>query len=131
MGFFSGRDGSLYVGTAQVARVGNWSLSSNVETLDVTDLGSVAREFTPGLKASTGSASIFYYDDAPTSLLSKVIKKGAATDEDMVRLSLRWGTKRVDVNAFINQGEVTCQTGEVMQAQISFTVTGDYVTTTV
>lgn len=126
MGFFSGRDGSLYVDGVRVARVSNWSLSSSVETLEVTDLGANERSFTPGLKSATGSASIFYHDDAPASLLSKVIKTGPATDADVVLISLRWGQKKVDVNAIVSQSEISCQVGSVMQANISFQVTGNY-----
>lgn len=130
MSYFSGRDGSLYVGAVQVARVQNWSVSSTVDTLEVTDLGDTARNYVPGLKAATGSATIFYYLDTPSALLSKVIKTGGTSESDIVSLSLRWGAKRLEFNAVINQGDITCSVGEVMQAQISFTVTGDMTTVT-
>ena len=126
MAFSSGRDGSLYVDGTKVARVSNWSLSGSVEALEVTNLGDNERSFTPGLKSSQGSATIFYYDDAPKVLISKVFKTGAATDADMVQLSLRWSKKKIDVNAFITQADVSCQVGSVMQANISFQVTGNY-----
>jgi hypothetical protein len=45
-------------------------------------------------------------------------------------MSLRWGSKRLDFNAVITQGDVTCNTGEVMQATVNFTVTGDMTTVT-
>lgn len=126
MAFTSGRDGSLYVDGTKVARVSNWSLSGSVETLEVTNLGDNERNYTPGLKTSQGTASIFYYDDAPKILISKVFKTGAATDADMVQLSLRWGKRKIDVNAFITQADVSCQVGSVMQANVSFQVTGEY-----
>lgn len=126
MAFHSGRDGSLWVDGTRLARVSNWSLSSSVETLEVTDLGANERSYIPGLKSATGSASIFYHDDAPAALLGKVLKTGAATESDAVRLSLRWGDKKVDVDAYVTQGEVSCQVGSVMQANITFVVTGDY-----
>ena len=126
MAFSSGRDGSLYVDGTRVARVSNWSLSGSVEVTEVTNLGDTERHYTPGLKSSQGSATIFYYDDAPKVLISKVFKTGAATDADMVQLSLRWSQKKIEVNAFITQAEVSCQVGSVMQATVSFQVTGDY-----
>ena len=133
MSFFSGRDGSLFVGGTRMGRVASWSLTANVDTLETTSLGDNERNYTPGLKAATGSASIFYHSDASTNttlsvadLINKVIKTGAATDADVVTLSLRWDDRRIDVNAIINSADLSSQVGSVMQANISFTVTGDY-----
>lgn len=130
MSYFSGRDGSLFVGGTQVARVQNWSISNTVDSLEVTDLGDAARAYVPGLKAATGSATIFYYLDTPATLLSRVIRTTSTSESDIVSMSLRWGSKRLDFSAVVTQGDVTCNTGEVMQAQISFTVTGDMTTVT-
>ena len=126
MAFFSGRDGSLYADGTRVARVSNWSLSSTVEALETTDLGVNERSYTPGLKSATGSCSVFYHSDDPVPLLEKVIKAGAASDTDIVRLSLRWGEKKIDVDALITQAGLTCQVGSVMEAAISFNITGNY-----
>lgn len=124
--YFSGRDGSLWVDGTRLGRVANWSLSSSVETLEVTDLGANERSYVPGLKSATGSATLFYYDDSPKALLSKVIRTSAPSEADVVRLSLRWGTKKVDVNAIVDKADISCQVGNVMQAAVSFTVTGNY-----
>lgn len=126
MGFHSGRDGSLYVDGTRLARVSNWSLSSSVEALEVTDLGANERSYVPGLKAATGTASVFYHDDAPVALISKVITTNALRENDQVKLSLRWGTKKIDVDVYVTQAEIACQVGSVMQANISFTVNGNY-----
>jgi len=126
MGYFSGKDGSLYVDGTRLARVSGWSLSASVEALETTDLGASERSYAHGLKAATGSASIFYYEDAPKTLLSKVIRSGPAWDGDYVYLSLRWATKKVSFKALITQSELACQVGGIMQAVINFNVTGDY-----
>ena len=126
MAYTSGRDGSLYVDNVRLARVANWSLNGTVESLEVTNLGDNERNITPGLKSAQGTSSIFYYDDAPKPLISKVFKTGAATEADRVLLSLRFGTKKIDVNAYVTSAEVSCQVGAVMQANINFQVTGDY-----
>ena len=57
------------------------------------------RSYTPGLKSASGSCNVWYHDDDPAPLLSRVIQAGAATDSDIVRLSLRWGQKKIDVDA--------------------------------
>ena len=127
MAFHSGRDGSLYVDDVKVARVSNWSITANVEALEVTDLGMDERDYTTGLKSASGTAAVFYYDDAPLSLLQHVIKTGAVTDaDDKVVLSLRWGDKKIDVDVILTSAALACQVGSVMQADIGFTVCGDY-----
>ena len=126
MAFFSGRDGSLYADGVRVARVSDWSLSSSVEALETTDLGMNERSYTPGLKSASGTCNVFYHNDDPVPLLKRVVQAGAATDADIVRLSLRWGQKKIDVDVLITQAGLSCQVGSVMQAAISFNVTGNY-----
>jgi hypothetical protein len=109
----------------QLGRIRSWSFSSSVEALEVTSLADVARDYTAGLKSSNGSCSVFYYDNAPVPLLSKVVKTGAATDADMVTMTLGWGDRAVTFKALLTSGEISCQVGEVMQANLSFNVCGD------
>lgn len=131
MTYYTGRDGSLFQGDTQIARVQTWSITAQVEPIETTDLGSNAREYVPGVKNATGTATIFYYLDAPKSLISKVLKTGAPNQTtDPVAMSLRWGPKRLDFTAVLTQVDITCQIGEAMQAQISFNVTGDMTTIT-
>lgn len=131
MAYFSGRDGAVYIGSTQVARVQNWSLTANVDALETTDLGDNARDYTPGVKSATGSATIFYYDSGPADLLNKVLQTGAVEDADKVALSLRWGsTRRINADVLITSADVGVQTGEVMTATVNFTVCGDYTTIT-
>ncbi len=126
MAHHSGRDGSLFVDGQKLAKVSSWALTSNVEALDVTSLADEARDYTAGIKSASGSCSIWYYEDAPAVLLSKVIKVGGIRDDkDKVRLRLRWGEHVVAFDALITSGEIACRVGEVMQAQLSFSVCGD------
>lgn len=108
-----------------VARVRNWSIQGSLDTLDVTNLGNVAREFVPGLKGATGSATIFYHDDNASlaSIIDNCIATGEVTSANM---TLGWGTKQLTFNAYINGVTIACSTGEVMSADISFTMSGDY-----
>ena len=93
----------------RVARVSDWSISSSVEALETTDLGMNERSYTPGLKSASGTCNVFYHDDDAAPLLSRVIQTGAANDSDIVRLSLRWGKKKIDVDALITQAGLSCQ----------------------
>lgn len=129
MGVFSGKDGSMKWTNGAVARVRNWSLQASFDTLDTTNLGEIAREYTAGLKGATGSATIFYHDDNNTlrDLLNSCIR-GAVPAANT--LELLWGQKKLVFAAFINNVTITCNTGEVMSADVSFTMTGDYTTIT-
>lgn len=130
MPYYSGRDGSLLVGTTTIGRVQNWSINATVDVLETTDLGDNARTYTPGIKSATGSATFFYHTDTPSTLLAPVIQTGAVEDADDVALDLRWGTgnnlRRIQATVLINSAEISVQTGEVMSATINFTMTGDY-----
>jgi hypothetical protein len=125
MAHHSGRDGSIVVDGQKLAKVSSWALTSNVEALDVTSLADVARDYTAGIKSASGSCSIWYYEDAPARLLNKVIRRGEVSDADRVRMRLRWGDHFAEFDALITSGEIACRVGEVMQAQLSFTVCGD------
>ena len=124
--YHSGKDGRVVAGGAQLAKVADWSLSTQVEALETTSLADIARDYTPGLKSASGSMAVFYYDDAPVSVLSKVVKVGAATDADKVQLTLGWGDNAVTFTALLTAAELGCRVGEVMQAQITFSVCGDF-----
>jgi len=125
MAVFSGKDGSMQWAGGAVARVRSWSIQSNLDTLETTNLGQIAREYVPGLKSATGSASIFYHDDNASlrTLLDNCIDTGEPTS---AALNLVWGTKSLTFEAYVNSVSITCNTGEVMSADISFTMTGDY-----
>lgn len=128
MGYYAGKDGQVEVDDRVIAKVSSWSLSANVESLEVTSLDDIARDYTPGLKSANGSLTCWYYDNAPVRLLSKVIQTGEVRESDKVKLTLRWGPNRVTCTALLTSGELACQVGEVMQAQLSFTVCGDFST---
>lgn len=125
MAVYSGKNGSLKFDNVTAARVRNWSFTSTAETLDVTDLGEDARKYTAGLKTATGQASIFYHDDNTSlaGILNNVITTGTPVAGI---LKLRWGPQELEFAAFVTSATVTCSTGEVMSADISFQMTGDY-----
>lgn len=125
MAVFSGKDGSLKFEGAAIARVRSWSMQSIIEPLDTTNLGQIAREYTAGLKGATGTASIYYHDDNTTlvGVLNNCLTTGAPASGAM---ELLFSTKALKFNCLINTVTVTCSTGEVMAAEIGFTMTGDY-----
>lgn len=124
MTYYSGKDGTLTYYGSSVAKVSNWSFSSSVDTLETTAISDTDRSYVPGLRQYSGSATIFYYDDAPKPLLQRIIGTSAVSESDILVLKLGWGGKYVQGNVIITSGELNCAVGEVMQATIQFQFTG-------
>ena len=123
MTYYSGKDGTLTYNGSSVAKVSNWSFSSSVDALETTAISDSDRSYAPGLRQFSGSATIFYYDDAPKSLLERIVSTSAVS-ESAVAIKLGWGNKYVQGNVIITSGELNCSVGEVMQATIQFQFTG-------
>jgi hypothetical protein len=130
---YTGIDGALYVDDVKVARVSEWSFSAEAETLETTSLGDFARDYVYGLQSFSGSATVFYYENASNqiegkSLLSDVIRTTATPTEPTHTLELRFlngsKTRSVKFKCALNSVEISASTGEIIQAQISFTVCG-------
>ena len=125
MSYFSGRDGKITYDGVQLAKVASWSLSSQVEALEVTSLADFARDYTPGLKSASGGCTVWYYNDAPVSLLSKVVRTDAPSDADKLTMTLGFGEKSITFTCLLTGAELAMTVGEVMQAQLQFQVCGD------
>lgn len=65
MAYFSGSDGRLFYydnGTwRKAARATNWQLTTSQSSLDTTTLEDTDRTVTAGIRSTSGSCSIFYY----------------------------------------------------------------------
>jgi hypothetical protein len=125
MAYLHGKDGSITYAGARLAKVASWTLSSQVEALEVTSLADTARNYTAGIKSASGSCAIWYYDDAADSLVSKVVRTDAPSDADIVEMTLGFGTNSVTFKALITNAELAMAVGQVMQAQLQFNVCGD------
>jgi len=137
---FTGRDGSLLLSGQALAKVSNWTLQGELETLETTTLGDSQRTYTPGIQGFNGSASLLYYksdagvNDAGT-LLRKIIKTDGVSTSDIVSLTLRLSdgatTNDVTINAYITSVSIGATVGDVSRAEISFQVTGAPTTVTI
>lgn len=137
---YTGRDGSLQLNGTTLAKVANWSLQGELETLETTTLGDSQRTYTPGVQGFNGSASLLYYkddtgkNDAGT-LLRTVIKTSGVSSSDTVSLTLRLNDGGVNsdivVTAYITSVSIGASVGEISRAEISFQVTGAPTTVTI
>lgn len=139
---YTGRDGALQLGGTTLAKVVNFQLSSNLETLETTTLNEHIRVYVPGVVGYSGSATLLYYkeDDGTfntTNILNKLYKTGneGVSSSDTVELTFRWidGTDNNDIklNAYITSATIGAATGDVVRAEIAFQGTGVLSTVTI
>ena len=125
MAFVSGKDGYITYDGARLGKVASWSLSSQVEALEVTSLADAARDYTPGLKSSSGSCSIWLYGENAKALMARVIRTDAPSDADKVSMTLGFGAKSVTFSALITNAELQMAVGTVMQVSLQFQCCGE------
>jgi len=103
-GFYTGRDGALYIGTEtnKAAKVQNWSFSVNQAVIETTSMADTDRTITDGIRSYSGSARLFYYTTSGGSnvkaILENSIKRssgtaagdGQQTASTDIKLKLAW-----------------------------------------
>ena len=136
---FTGIDGALYVDDVKVARVSNWSFTASVDTREITSLGDYARNYVQGVQSFSGSATLFYYENASNliegrAMMTDVIRTTQTPTEPTHTMELRFDNgsqaRRVAFKCALNQVEISATTGEIIQANVSFTVCGPLTTVT-
>lgn len=139
---YTGRDGVLQLGGTTLAKVVNFQVSSNLETLETTTLNENLRSYTPGVVGYSGSATLLYYKDGSgnintTNVLNKLYKTGTSgvSSSDTVELTFRWvdGTDNNDIKltAYITSASIGAATGDIVRAEIAFQGTGALSTVTI
>jgi hypothetical protein len=139
---YTGRDGVMQLAGTTLAKVVNFSLSANLETLETTTLSESIRSYTPGISGYSGSATLLYYKDDSNNintsdLLNKLYKTGTTgvSSTDTVELTFRWvdGADNNDIKltAYITSANIGASTGEIVRAEIAFQGTGALSTVTI
>lgn len=139
---YTGRDGVMQLAGTTLAKVVNFQLSANLETLEVTTLSDNLRSYTPGVSGYSGSATLLYYKDDSnsintTNLLNKLYKTGSTgvSSTDTVELTFRWvdGTDNNDIKltAYVTSASIGAATGDIVRAEIAFQGTGALSTVTI
>ena len=127
---YTGKDGSSLVDGATAAKVINWSVEGQSDALDTTTLGDSFRTYEVGLQGFTGSATLlFYADDVGKNDALELLKKaksGAKTSL-IVRLGVVGSSlsKDTSLSCIITSYQYGASVGEIVQASISFTVSGE------
>ncbi len=145
MGFYSGRDGELYIAgsSTKAAKVQSWSFSSSMAVLETTSLGDTDRTLKAGVRSYSGSCRLFYYVESPSSgansnlnaIIRNAIKAGSEASDGAngetpsIVLKLRLTTGSTDVrdiqfSVFITGVSMSTAVGEVASADISWEADG-------
>lgn len=143
MTFYSGQNGRMTIKEGstfvKLAKVTNWSLNTSMTPLPTSSLEDTDSTFIAGLRSTSGSCRLFYYDDGASnscsSLINKLIKartsgsdpgKAAATETVTFELQVVEGstTKKVEVEALLTNASMAMSVGEVLAADVSFQVNG-------
>ena len=137
MAFFTGRSGSIKIGSKTVAKLRDWPIETTVELLSTNTIDSGVNTFVPGVKGATGSATLVYYrlegtegntQEQFTTLLGKVMTTDDAAPTT-IKMELNVGGDDKDdiiFNAYITSASVSVSTGELTVVPINFTVDGEF-----
>lgn len=137
---YTGIDGALYVDGAKIGKVTEWTLDAEADALETTTLGDFARTYAYGVQGYSGSCTVLYYEDDAgqidgTALLSDVLRTTATPTTQTHALDLRLNngskTRSLAFNALLNNVSITASVGEIITAEVSFTVSGPLTTATV
>lgn len=140
MAFSSGKDGRLFIDGTQAAKVVDWALNASVPSLATTTLGDTDTTNVPGVRTTTGSATLFYYATNPADnttnsasvLINKVLKaatdgQGAESEKVTLRLGIENGTSTpyyMEGRCLLTSVAMTMSVGAVLSAQVSFEFDG-------
>lgn len=128
MSYYSGSNGYLEFAGQRIGRVANWTIDATTELKDDARVGDCAKTYKPASTTYSGSAALWYYADMPEPLLSVLFRTNEVASTP-AQFRLGWGgngvpDKNLRFNAYITSSSISCQVGEVMQAQVNFTVDG-------
>ena len=137
---FTGIDGALYCDGNKVAKVASWTFAASAASLNTTTLGDFAATSVYGIQSFTGSCTIYYYEGNGgqidgSALMTDVLRTTQTPTEPTHELELRYQngatTHEVKFKCLLNQVAIAASAGEIVTAQISFTVTGPLQTATI
>lgn len=125
MAAITGSNGELRYNGTRVAKCREFSLDISRDSLETTTLGSYSRTYIPGVRGSTGSATVIYdRDDGGTrNLLNSILSN--STEAGSVDFYLNTSDSTVlQVRAFVTQVSTPVSVGAVTACSVNFQVTG-------
>ena len=138
--YFTGTDGTLSIDGNVVARARNVQIQGSIETLETTTLADDQSTYIQGRRSYSGSCTIYYYEDANGNLsayqaLQNIFSTSAPSKTRTFALKVdldgQYKNRSLQFNAYIDSISMGLSAGEVLSADIAFTVSGPLATTTI
>ena len=120
----TGADGQLKYQGAVVGKVRDWSVTVNRDSLEDTCLGDYDRSYVPGLRGTTGNATILY--DPANVTANQFINSifGNSADDTVDFVFNRHDNQSFQCAGFVTNVSTSVSVGAVQAVSISFQVSG-------
>ena len=124
MAVLTGANGSLRYQGNTCAKVRDWSLNINRDSLEDTCIGADDRSYVKGLRGASGSATVLYDPDdaASRTLLNSIFNNNSSDDVEFVFDNA--ANSRFQCTAFLTSVSPSVAVGDVQAASVSFQVSG-------
>ena len=120
----TGADGQLKHNGKMIAKVRNWSLTVQRDSIETTTLGKYDREYIVGLRGSTGSASLFY-DPADADAVNFLNTIWAQNNDEQVTFVFdRLNNDEIEGAGFLTSVGATVSVGEAQACDCQFQFSG-------
>lgn len=127
MAVLTGSNGELRYNGLRIAKCREYSLEIARESLETTTLGSYDRSYVPGIRGTSGTATVIYdRDDAGTvAILNSIFTNST----DIGSLTFVFNTSdntSLEIEAFVTQVSAPVSVGAVTTCSVSFQASGSF-----
>ena len=112
---------SVTFGSIVLAACSSFQFSNQREVIDVSEIGTVSKQFIAGNTTATASCEIFY-DQSATGHSATETYIAAGTSATLIISSAT--SQTYTATAFLTSFEITGSSGDVIRATCSFQITG-------
>ena len=136
---FTGIDGALYADGNKVGKITGWAFQGVADPLETTTLGDYARTYVYGVQGYTGTCTLLYYEANQGKidgggLLTDVMRTTQTPTEPTHEIELRYngGAKMhaIKFGCLLPSIAISATAGGIVTAEISFTVNGNLISST-
>ena len=121
MATHTGSEGLIKVGTTTIGELRSYTLQQTADTIEDTSMGDSVRTYKTGLKASSGSASVFFDEADAGQILCTV---GSAITLNVFPEGNQATDKYYAVEAIVTGYNVSASFDGLVEAEITFQGTG-------
>lgn len=120
----TGADGQLKYQGSTVGKVRDWSVTVSRDALEDTCLGDYDRTYVPGLRGSTGTATVLYDPEnvVATQFINSIF--GNSADDAVDFVFNRHDNQSFTCRGFVTNVSTNVSVGAVQAVSVSFQISG-------